>query len=134
MLQTFIRARTAHAVRPFVRNLSDDIAKASSRIFTTDEDRRRRIEEIIRVDHAGEYGAVRIYEGQMAVLGRTAAGPVIEVSGNVNRQHCLLTLSVTSHSLDSASTLVLHILSTITALLSLCGVLRRRCVALKWTT
>jgi ubiquinone biosynthesis monooxygenase Coq7 len=27
------------------------------------------IEEMIRVDHAGEYGAVRIYEGQLAVLG-----------------------------------------------------------------
>ncbi len=26
--------------------------------------------EMIRVDHAGEYGAVRIYEGQLAVLGR----------------------------------------------------------------
>src|SRR5580698_5524215 len=28
------------------------------------------IETMIRVDHAGEYGAVRIYEGQLAVLGR----------------------------------------------------------------
>lgn len=27
------------------------------------------IESMIRVDHAGEYGAVRIYEGQLAVLG-----------------------------------------------------------------
>src|SRR6516162_8029470 len=27
------------------------------------------IAEMIRVDHAGEYGAVRIYEGQLAVLG-----------------------------------------------------------------
>ena len=27
---------------------------------------------MIRVDHAGEYGAVRIYEGQLAVLGRQA--------------------------------------------------------------
>src|SRR6185437_3840186 len=27
---------------------------------------------MIRVDHAGEYGAVRIYEGQLAVLGRRA--------------------------------------------------------------
>lgn len=27
------------------------------------------IEEMIRVDHAGEYGAVRIYEGQLAVFG-----------------------------------------------------------------
>lgn len=30
---------------------------------------RRRSDEMIRVDHAGEYGAVRIYEGQLAVLG-----------------------------------------------------------------
>ena len=29
------------------------------------------IAAMIRVDHAGEYGAVRIYEGQLAVLGRT---------------------------------------------------------------
>jgi ubiquinone biosynthesis monooxygenase Coq7 len=29
------------------------------------------IEAMIRVDHAGEYGAVRIYEGQLAVLGRS---------------------------------------------------------------
>ncbi|MDE2182272.1 MAG: demethoxyubiquinone hydroxylase family protein [Alphaproteobacteria bacterium] len=32
------------------------------------------IAAMIRVDHAGEYGAVRIYEGQLAVLGRTAKG------------------------------------------------------------
>ncbi len=30
--------------------------------------RRSAIEEMIRVDHAGEYGAVRIYEGQRAVF------------------------------------------------------------------
>jgi ubiquinone biosynthesis monooxygenase Coq7 len=29
------------------------------------------IEAMIRVDHAGEYGAVRIYEGQLAVLGNS---------------------------------------------------------------
>ena len=33
---------------------------------------RELVERIIRVDHAGEYGAVRIYEGQLAVLGRSA--------------------------------------------------------------
>lgn len=38
------------------------------------------IERIIRVDHAGEYGANRIYAGQMAVLGRSSVGPVIQVS------------------------------------------------------
>jgi 3-demethoxyubiquinol 3-hydroxylase len=32
---------------------------------------------IIRVDHAGEYGARRIYEGQLAILGhRIDAGPI----------------------------------------------------------
>ena len=30
------------------------------------------VRRMIRVDHAGEYGAVRIYEGQMSVLGPTA--------------------------------------------------------------
>ena len=30
----------------------------------------RRIEEMLRVDHAGEYGAVAIYRGQLAVFGR----------------------------------------------------------------
>lgn len=32
--------------------------------------RRRQIEEMIRVDHAGEYGAVQIYRGQRAVFDR----------------------------------------------------------------
>lgn len=31
-----------------------------------------RTRRMIRVDHAGEYGAVRIYQGQMSVLGPTA--------------------------------------------------------------
>ena len=33
---------------------------------------------MLRVDHAGEYGAVRIYEGQIAVLGKTAVGPTLQ--------------------------------------------------------
>lgn len=33
--------------------------------------------QIIRVDQAGEYGAKRIYEGQLAVLGKTDAAPVL---------------------------------------------------------
>lgn len=32
--------------------------------------REQLLDRIVRVDHAGEYGAVRIYEGQIAVLGR----------------------------------------------------------------
>ena len=30
--------------------------------------KKERLDEILRVDHAGEYGAVRIYKGQLAVL------------------------------------------------------------------
>jgi ubiquinone biosynthesis monooxygenase Coq7 len=37
-----------------------------------DPDARQLVERMIRVDHAGEYGARRIYEGQLAVLGRHA--------------------------------------------------------------
>lgn len=35
--------------------------------------RNRRVEEMIRVDHAGEYGAVQIYRGQRAVFDRAAS-------------------------------------------------------------
>lgn len=40
---------------------------------------RSRIDRIVRVDHAGELGADRIYAGQMAILGRTSIGPTIQV-------------------------------------------------------
>jgi 3-demethoxyubiquinol 3-hydroxylase len=35
------------------------------------------VERMIRVDHAGEFGAQRIYEGQLAVLGGTTDGEAI---------------------------------------------------------
>lgn len=37
-----------------------------------------RIDRYIRVDHAGEYGATRIYSGQIAVLGRGRHGPTLQ--------------------------------------------------------
>lgn len=42
---------------------------------------------MIRVNHAGEYGAVRIYEGQLSVLGRTASAPLIEHMAEQERHH-----------------------------------------------
>ncbi|MEE8188650.1 MAG: demethoxyubiquinone hydroxylase family protein [Kiloniellales bacterium] len=36
------------------------------------------IERMLRVDHAGEYGARRIYEGQLAVLGPRGGGGAIQ--------------------------------------------------------
>ena len=42
-----------------------------------DPDRDQTIARIVRVDHAGEYGAKRIYEGQLAVLKGPDAEPVL---------------------------------------------------------
>lgn len=36
------------------------------------------LDKFIRVDHAGELGADRIYAGQMAVLGNSKMGPTIQ--------------------------------------------------------
>ena len=45
------------------------------------------VERMIRVDHAGEFGAVRIYEGQLRVLGNAKAGPVIRHMAAQEREH-----------------------------------------------
>jgi ubiquinone biosynthesis monooxygenase Coq7 len=45
------------------------------------------IEAMIRVDHAGEYGAVRIYEGQLAVLGNTPTGDSIRRMAAEEQRH-----------------------------------------------
>jgi ubiquinone biosynthesis monooxygenase Coq7 len=38
---------------------------------------RQKAERMIRVDHAGEYGAARIYAGQIAILGKGRHGDVL---------------------------------------------------------
>jgi len=45
------------------------------------------IARMIRVDHAGEYGAVRIYEGQMAVLGRSGQKEILQHMLDQERAH-----------------------------------------------
>ena len=45
------------------------------------------IERIIRVDQAGEYGAKRIYEGQLAVLGDTPDEPVLREMAETEEVH-----------------------------------------------
>lgn len=42
-----------------------------------DETEQERIERFLRVDHAGEYGAKRIYQGQIAVLGNGPKGDIL---------------------------------------------------------
>jgi ubiquinone biosynthesis monooxygenase Coq7 len=48
---------------------------------------RQLVARTIRVDHAGEYGAKRIYQGQLAVLGRTKYGPIIRHMQAQEQQH-----------------------------------------------
>jgi 3-demethoxyubiquinol 3-hydroxylase len=57
-----------------------------------DPEPRRLVERVIRVDQAGEFGAVRIYEGQLAALrwtGRTnsEAGRKIAIMARAEREH-----------------------------------------------
>mgnify|MGYP001214955983 FL=1 len=45
------------------------------------------IARIIRVDHAGEYGAKRIYEGQLAILGKSESRKTIQEMADVETHH-----------------------------------------------
>ena len=49
---------------------------------------RETLEEIIRVDHAGEYGATRIYDGQIAVFGKSSKiGKTIQHMADQEQEH-----------------------------------------------
>lgn len=52
-----------------------------------DPDDRQFLERVVRVDHAGEYGAKRIYAGQLAVLGKGPAGPTIRHMAEQEERH-----------------------------------------------
>ena len=52
-----------------------------------DPDPQTRVERMIRVDHAGEYGAARIYAGQLAVLGKRPVGDTIRVMAEQEQRH-----------------------------------------------
>jgi 3-demethoxyubiquinol 3-hydroxylase len=45
------------------------------------------IARILRVDHAGEYGATRIYQGQLDVLGHGRAAGVIRQMAETEKRH-----------------------------------------------
>jgi 3-demethoxyubiquinol 3-hydroxylase len=47
----------------------------------------RQIERMIRVDHAGEYGAKRIYDGQLAILGKSPAAKKIRHMAEQEQRH-----------------------------------------------
>ena len=59
--------------------------KKSSSNRTT---QREILEEIIRVDHAGEYGATKIYDGQIAIFGKSSKlGKTIQHMADQEQEH-----------------------------------------------
>jgi len=69
-----------------------NITLTSSRFVATkykdlDEKAKKIYDRIIRIDHAGEFGADRIYAGQMAVLGKTDVGPLIQHMWDQEKHH-----------------------------------------------
>tara|TARA_Y100001970_G_scaffold294370_1_gene451917 strand:+ start:18423 stop:18998 length:576 start_codon:yes stop_codon:yes gene_type:complete len=56
---------------------SDQTKKTAENWLHGDLTKEQLIARIIRVDHAGEYGAKRIYQGQLAVLGNSSVGDTI---------------------------------------------------------
>lgn len=52
-----------------------------------DPDPRALLERILRVDHAGEYGAKRIYEGQLSVLKTAPSTPTIRHMLEQEKEH-----------------------------------------------
>ncbi|HZB92583.1 MAG TPA: demethoxyubiquinone hydroxylase family protein [Stellaceae bacterium] len=52
-----------------------------------DPSREELIARMIRVDHAGEYGAKRIYDGQLAVLGRARSASVLRRMAEQEQRH-----------------------------------------------
>ncbi|MCW5770579.1 MAG: demethoxyubiquinone hydroxylase family protein [Rhodospirillaceae bacterium] len=52
-----------------------------------DPSREETVARMIRVDQAGEYGAARIYAGQLAVLGRSKSAPTLRRMAEQERKH-----------------------------------------------
>lgn len=59
----------------------------TARRLPGDPSAKARLDAMIRVDHAGEYGARRIYQGQLAVLGKGPAGETIRHMAAQEERH-----------------------------------------------
>jgi ubiquinone biosynthesis monooxygenase Coq7 len=64
----------------------DTTPKASPRHMGPDA-AAKNLARMLRVDHAGEHGAVQIYRGQLAVLGHTASGHAIRHMEDQEKAH-----------------------------------------------
>lgn len=52
-----------------------------------DRQHSRDVDAMIRVDHAGEYGATRIYKGQIDILGKGEKGPMLRHMAEQEQVH-----------------------------------------------
>ncbi|MEC7488929.1 MAG: demethoxyubiquinone hydroxylase family protein [Pseudomonadota bacterium] len=62
-------------------------ARTEHGILPGDLPKEKMLERFVRVDHAGEYGAVRIYEGQLSVLGKSDSAKIISEMADKEREH-----------------------------------------------
>ena len=69
------------------RNRGSTRPGTASKRLPGDLDAKAQVQRMIRVDHAGEYGAKRIYDGQLAVLRRSPAAPTIHRMAEQERRH-----------------------------------------------
>ena len=63
------------------------MTEISKQRLAGDPSEKEEIERIIRVDHAGEFGAKRIYAGQLAVLGKSKYAPTIQHMAEQEEKH-----------------------------------------------
>ena len=62
--------------------------KIKKRTSSKKRTNRQILEEIIRVDHAGEFGATKIYDGQIAIFGKnTKIGKTIQHMADQEQEH-----------------------------------------------
>lgn len=63
------------------------MTEARRRHLPGEPNRRERLARMIRVDQAGEYGAKRIYDGQLAILGHGDKGDLLRHMAAQEREH-----------------------------------------------
>lgn len=66
---------------------SRPLTKSSRGFLPGDPPPRERLARIVRVDHAGEYGAKRIYEGQIAIMGKGRHGKTLRHMADQELEH-----------------------------------------------
>jgi ubiquinone biosynthesis monooxygenase Coq7 len=67
--------------------MAEEPTRTGEGLMPGDPTKRELVDSMIRVDHAGEHGAVRIYEGQLAILSGTDTEASIREMAEQERRH-----------------------------------------------